>query len=147
MVAQTVKNPPAMQKTQVLSLGREDPLEEAGLGNPLQCSCLENPMDRGYWRAVVYRVTKTRTGLKRLSLHHTRFLAALTVSLLLWSVGYFDDMRGFAVERAGGVQLVFRAAFLDLKTLSESCERAMEILLWKFDRELGALYLILVGSW
>lgn len=38
-------------------------------------------------------------------------------------------MRGFAVERAGGVQLVFRAAFLDLKTLSESCERAMEILL------------------
>ena len=28
-MAQTVKNPPAMQKTQVLSLGREDPLEEA----------------------------------------------------------------------------------------------------------------------
>ena len=27
--------------------------------NPLQCSCLENPMDRGDWRAVVHRVTKS----------------------------------------------------------------------------------------
>lgn len=48
--------------------------------------------------------------------------------LLLRSVGYFDDIR-FAVERADGVQLVFRAAFLYLETLSESCERAKEILL------------------
>lgn len=49
--------------------------------------------------------------------------------LLLQSVGYFDDIRGFAVERAGGVQLVFRVAFLYLETLLESCERAKEILL------------------
>ena len=60
-MAQTVKNPPAMQKTQVLSLGREDPLEEAGLGNPLQCSCLENPMDRGARRATVHEVEKSQT--------------------------------------------------------------------------------------
>ena len=33
-------------------LGREDLLEE-GTGNPLQCSCLENPMDRGAWQATV----------------------------------------------------------------------------------------------
>ena len=32
-----------------------------GHGNPLQYSCLENPMDRGVWRAIVHRVTKTRT--------------------------------------------------------------------------------------
>ena len=32
-----------------------------GNGNPLQYSCLENPMDRGAWQATVYRVTKTRT--------------------------------------------------------------------------------------
>ena len=32
-----------------------------GHGNPLQYSCLENPMDRGAWRATVHRVTKSRT--------------------------------------------------------------------------------------
>ena len=36
-----VKNPPAMQETQVQSLGQEDPLEKV-YGNPLQYSCLEN---------------------------------------------------------------------------------------------------------
>ena len=35
-----------------------------GNGNPLQYSCLENPMDRGAWRAAVDRVTKSRTQLK-----------------------------------------------------------------------------------
>ena len=32
-----------------------------GHGNPLQYSCLENPMDRGAWRATVHRVTKLDT--------------------------------------------------------------------------------------
>jgi len=36
-------------------------------GNPLQCSCLENPRDGGAWWAAVYGVAQTRTGLKRLS--------------------------------------------------------------------------------
>ena len=36
-------------------------------GNPLQCSCLENPRDGGAWRAPVYGVTQSRTRLKRLS--------------------------------------------------------------------------------
>ena len=64
-----VKNPPAMQdrpKMQVQSLGQEDPLEE-GHGNPLQYSCLENPMDRGPWWATVHGVTKSGTQLKQLS--------------------------------------------------------------------------------
>ena len=30
-------------------------------GNPLQCSCLENPMDRGAWQAIVHGVAKSRT--------------------------------------------------------------------------------------
>ena len=47
-----------MQETQVQSLGREDPLEK---GMATQYSCLENPMDRGAWQAVVNRVTKSRT--------------------------------------------------------------------------------------
>ena len=32
-----------------------------GHGSPLQCSCLENPMDRGAWRATVRRVTESQT--------------------------------------------------------------------------------------
>ena len=38
-----------------------------GNGNPLQCSCLENPRDRGAWWAAVCGVTQSRTRLKRLS--------------------------------------------------------------------------------
>ena len=38
-----------------------------GHGNPLQCSCLENPRDGGAWWAAVYGVTQSRTWLKRLS--------------------------------------------------------------------------------
>ena len=34
-----------------------------GNGNPLQYSCLENPMDRGAWRAIVHGVAKSRTRL------------------------------------------------------------------------------------
>ena len=34
---------------------------EEGHGNPLQCSCLENPMDRGAWRATVHGVTELDT--------------------------------------------------------------------------------------
>ena len=40
-----------------------------GNGNPFQRSCLENPMDRGAWRAMVNRVTQGQTRLKRLSMH------------------------------------------------------------------------------
>ena len=35
-----------------------------GNGNPLQCSCLENPMDRGAWRATVHAVAKSWTRLR-----------------------------------------------------------------------------------
>ena len=38
-----------------------------GNGNPLQYSCLENPMDRGAWWAAVYTVAQSGTRLKRLS--------------------------------------------------------------------------------
>ena len=39
-----------------------------GHGNPLQYSCLENPMDGGAWQATVHRVEKGHTGLSG----HTR---------------------------------------------------------------------------
>ena len=61
LVAQIVKNLPTVQETQVQSLGWEDPGE--GNGNPLQYSCLENPMDRGAWQAPVHGVAKGQTRL------------------------------------------------------------------------------------
>ena len=36
---------------------------EEGNDNPLQSTCLENPMDRGAWRAIVHEVAKSQTGL------------------------------------------------------------------------------------
>ena len=38
-----------------------------GNGNPLQCSCLENPRDGGAWWAAIYGVAQSQTQLKRLS--------------------------------------------------------------------------------
>ena len=41
--------------------GWEDSLEEGGHGTPFQYSCLENPMDRGAWWAMVHGVAKSET--------------------------------------------------------------------------------------
>ena len=51
LMAQTVKNPPAMWEASVWSLGWEDCLEE-DIGYPFQYSYLEIPMDRGAWWAT-----------------------------------------------------------------------------------------------
>ena len=45
-----------------------------GHSNPLQCSCLENPMDRGAWKATVHGVAKSRTQLKQLNTHVGSYL-------------------------------------------------------------------------
>ena len=55
-----VKNPPA-NAGDVRDTGLNPGLVRSprgGLGNPLQYSCLENPMDRGIWPATIHRVTK-----------------------------------------------------------------------------------------
>ena len=49
-----------------------------GPGNSLQYSCLENPMDRGAWRATVHGVTKSLTQLKQLSTAHTPHIHKVT---------------------------------------------------------------------
>ena len=59
LLAQLVKNPPAMQKTWIRSLGWEDPLEKGWDGNPLQYSGLENSMDY-----IGHGVTKSQTRLR-----------------------------------------------------------------------------------
>ena len=56
-IAQSVNHLPAMQETWVRFLSQEDPLGEAN-GNPLQYSCLKNPLGRGAWQATVHGVAR-----------------------------------------------------------------------------------------
>ena len=65
-VALVVKNPPANAGDQrdVGSNPGSGRSPGEGNGNPLQYSCLENPMDRGAWWATVHGVTKSQTRLK-----------------------------------------------------------------------------------
>ena len=69
-----VKNPPdnAGDIRDVHLIPRLGRTPGGGHGYPLQYSCLENPMDRGAWRATVHRVTKSQTRLKRLSSSSTK---------------------------------------------------------------------------
>ena len=64
-----VKNLPAMWETWVRSLGQEDSPGE-GNGNPLQYSCLENPMDRKDWWATVHGVAKSQTRLSDFTVYN-----------------------------------------------------------------------------
>ena len=60
LVAQMVKNPPAMQETWVHSLGWEDPLEE-GIATHSSILAWRIPMDREAWWATTHGVTKSQT--------------------------------------------------------------------------------------
>ena len=68
-VASVVKNLPAnagdMRDSGSIPESGRSP--GGGNGNPLQYSCLENPMDRGAWEATVHTGKKSRTQLKQLS--------------------------------------------------------------------------------
>ena len=61
LVAQFVKNPPAMKETQVPSLGQEDPLEKGMQSTPVFSP--GDSMDRGVWLSTIHGVTKRQTRL------------------------------------------------------------------------------------
>ena len=52
-----------------------------GNGNPLQYSCLENPMDRGAWQAIVYGVT--RVGHDLVTKHHIQYTVNFSTVVML----------------------------------------------------------------
>ena len=64
-MALVIKNPPAkaIDLKNVVSSLRSGRSPGEGNGNPLQYSCLENPMDRGAWWATVHGVAKSPIGL------------------------------------------------------------------------------------
>ena len=71
LVAQLVKNPPAMQETLVWFLGQEDPLEE-GMSTHSSILAWRIPMDRGAWWATVHGVAKSWTWPSDWEQHSTR---------------------------------------------------------------------------
>ena len=71
---------------------------EGGHGNPLQYSCLENPIDRGAWRTMVCRVTKSWTRLKWHSVHHAA-LESITSMLLSVRTDVLSPLRAGTKER------------------------------------------------
>ena len=75
LVVLVVKNSPASAEN-IRDMGSIPGWKRSPVGghdNPLQYSCLENPMDRGPWWATVYRVAKSRTWLKRVRMHTQRW--------------------------------------------------------------------------
>ena len=60
-----------------------------GNGNPLQCSCLENPRDSGTWWAAVYGVAQSHTRLKRLSSSSSSSIPSLKLLFILRYVPSF----------------------------------------------------------
>ena len=61
-----------------------------GNGNPLQCSCLENPRDGRAWWAAVYGVAQSRTRLKRLSSSSSSKLKDNYFTVLCWFLKNID---------------------------------------------------------
>ena len=79
-----------------------------GNGNPLLCSCLENPRDRRIWWAAVCGVTQSRTRLKRLSSSSSSRVVSGFGGLLsmgLHRVGH--DWSDLAATAAAGLFLIF----------------------------------------
>ena len=79
-----VKNPSTVQEDpgdtgSIPALGRSPGGRH---GNPLEYSCLENPKDKGAWRATVHRVSKNRTWLKRLN-YNTIMLYSIPSVIIL----------------------------------------------------------------
>ena len=99
-----------------------------GNGNPLQCSCLENPKDEGAWWAAVYGVTQSQTRLKRLSVYMCTyiwiqflvsysqgFLCCFTASMVRIPLSYFSYNSLFYKISS---LILFLLAFLAMRGLS-----------------------------
>ena len=75
-----------------------------GNGNPLQCSCLENPRDRGAWWAAVYGVTQSRTQLKWLNSNSSMKILWHCLSLgLEWKLTFSSPVATAEFSKFAGI--------------------------------------------
>ena len=117
-----------------------------GNGNPLQCSCLENPRDGGAWWAAVYGVAQSRTRLKRLSSssRKKRFLCRCQhnyVDLVLDACGcrkIFPQIGGLKQEK------LILSHFLMLEIQNQGADRAASF--WWFRAFLGCGRRLLISA-
>ena len=72
-----------------------------GNGNPLQCSCLENPRDGGAWWAAVYGVAQSRTPLKSLSSSSSRSFVIKCFMISLKIIKKQNTKIGLNIESFG----------------------------------------------
>ena len=70
-----------------------------GNGNPLQYSCLENPVDREAWWAAVHEVAWSRTRLKQLSMHALEKEMATHSGFLAWRIPRMEELGGLSSLR------------------------------------------------
>ena len=102
-----------------------------GNGNPLQCSCLENPKDSGAWWAAVYGVTKSRTWLATelnwvtlevsdVSLSLCNDLGRLNLELISWS-SFFTTFPAFSEwESLQFIMWMYLSWLIGIYTLEKS---------------------------
>ena len=80
-----------------------------GNGNPLQCSCLENPRDGGAWWAAVYGVAQSRARLKRFSSS-----SSSSSNAYIWNIRFITDiLNGFTLYVVDNINFIFWMSTLD----------------------------------
>ena len=86
------------RREEIINLIKIRPQVGEGNGTPLQCSCLENPMDRGTWQASVHGVTKSQTRLSNFPFtfhfHALEKEMATHSSLLAWRIPGMEEPGG-----------------------------------------------------
>ena len=78
-----------------------------GHGNPLQCSCLENPRDGGAWRAAIYGIAQSQTRQQQQQDTHTLYFTVQFSSVQLlsqWTPGVGDGQGGLACCNSWGLK-------------------------------------------
>ena len=95
-----------------------------GNGNPLQCSCLENPRDGGPWWAAVYGVAQSRTWLKWLS-------SSSATEYIIRNAGQDEAQAWIKVARRN----INNLRYSDDTTLMAESEEELKSLLMKVKKE------------
>ena len=99
-------------------------------GNTLQCSCLENPRDRGAWWAAVYRVAQSRTRLKRLSSSSSPFKTLSSYLLGLSTLEECEAAEQVGQEGARRVKEQTKSLFF-IEDLGDLQSTALEVGGWR----------------